>query len=404
MNYSKPPHLFFTFLISVLYVSQTFAFTPTSFQLKSAPNKEVRHVQAIRLLEHFLRTEVDSIWSNAKFLHQVSIEENDPTGNTISKWMFGCYLVRKGQIPAGIDFLKTAKYYFVGKGDFEKVCKILNELGIAYFLQGDLISAEEHYRASLNAGEETIDPKLSILAQVNLAKLYIQKKNFDKAEALLIHYLETAKNLKKFEAVANAYGVRADIYIGLNNLPLAATFCEKQWQYALLSNSVQQKVNALTNKGIIAFALNNFPDALTCFLKVLEIRKKEQLPNKMYEAYFNMAGVYLDTDNKLSYLYIDTAQQVAHRYGLFSSEKEALLWKKTMLNVPIDETTISQLNDKIKFLETQNAEDRNHVLLSINEMKHHQKQTVWMSSFYWWLGAIGILTLVPIGYRLSYKR
>jgi hypothetical protein len=87
MNYSKRLQLCFTVFLSMLLASQTLAFTPTSFQLKSAPNKEIRHVQAIRLLEYFLRTEVDSIWSNAKFLHQISIEQNDPTGNTISKWM-----------------------------------------------------------------------------------------------------------------------------------------------------------------------------------------------------------------------------------------------------------------------------------------------------------------------------
>lgn len=404
MKYSNLRNLLFKTLLVVLFPLQFLAFIPTSHQLISAPTNGIRHIQALRLMEYFLRTNTDSLWNNAMYMNKISKELEDREGVLVSKWMFGNYFIKKGQASTGIDFLKEVKYYYVSKGDFEKVCKLLNDIGIGYFLQGDYATAEEHYKASLRAGDETVNPSLSILAEVNLAKLYIQQKKLEKAQALLNHYIKEAKRLKKFESVANAYGVKADVYLSQNNLEIASEFCEKQWKYALLSNSVQQKVNALTNKGIIAFTNNDFQAALHCFLDVLSLRKQEHFPHRMYEAYYNMAGVYLDTDNQLSFSYIDSAQQVAHRYGLLVSEREALLYKRNDLNLPIDENQLKNLEKTIALLEEQNKEEREAVVLTLKDMKNKEQKTTWHSSFYWWMVAILFLGMIPFGYRLSHKR
>jgi tetratricopeptide (TPR) repeat protein len=395
MKYSHLRNSLFTTLLVVLFPLQFLAFIPTSHQLISAPTSGIRHTQALRLMEYFLRTNTDSLWNNAMYMNKISKELEDREGVLVSKWMFGNYFIKKGQATIGIDFLKEVKYYYVSRGDFEKVCKLLNDIGIGYFLQGDYATAEEHYKASLRAGDETVNPSLSILAEVNLAKLYIQQKKLEKAQALLDHYINEAKRLKKFESVANAYGVKADIYLSKHKLEIASEFCEKQWKYALLSNSVQQKVNALTNKGIIAFTNDDFKAALKCFMDVLELRKKEHFPHRMYEAYYNMAAVYLEIDNQLSFSYIDSAQQIAHQYGLLVSEREALLYKRNDLNLLINENQLKNLEQTIALLEEQNKEERDAVVLTLKDMKVREQKTTWHSSLYWWIVAVFMLSIIP---------
>lgn len=344
----------------------SFAQKPSSFKsFKNAKSIDEKTRKALELWEYYLRNDLDSLQILASEL--VKTNNRNSFSLAVSKRIFGCYQVRKGKIKEGIKLLKESKNYFLSIGDIQLLCEELNELGIAYFLQGDLETAAFYYKSSLATGAQSPKETDAILAEVNLAKVYIADKDFKQAMAILNHYLFTAKELKKWEAVANAYSVLADVYLNQGNFERAKIYCKKQLFYAKKGNALNLKINALNNQALIFYFEGNPNEALSLFKQILSIRKKQNIPSKIYDAYFNLASFYVEENPSLASKFMDSCRIVAKKSAYLKLELEALQFKRDELKELNLSKDIESVEKEIKSLNQTNEKEREELTQLLNQ-------------------------------------
>ncbi len=355
-------------LFTVICASLQFSFAQktSSFKaFKSTSSIEEKTRRALELWEYYLRNDVDSLQILATELAKT--KDRNSFSMAVSKRIFGCYQVRKGQINEGIKFLKESKNYFLSIGDMQLLCEELNELGIAYYLQGDLETAAFYFKSSLTTGAQSPKETDAILAEVNLAKVFIAKKEFTQAIAILYHYIFIAKELKKWEAVANAYSVLADVQLNLGNYSKAKIYCEKQLRFAKKGNALNLKINALNNEALIFFFEGKPTEALSLFKQILSIRKQQNIPAKIYDAYYNLASFYVDDNPDLASQYIDSCQLEARKREYLQLELEALRFKRDELKQLNLSKKITTLEKAIKTLNQTNEKEREELTQLLNQ-------------------------------------
>jgi tetratricopeptide (TPR) repeat protein len=283
-------------------------------------------------------------------------------------------------------------------GDMQLLCEELNELGIAYYLQGDLETAAFYFKSSLSTGAQSPKESDAILAEVNLAKVYIAQKDFKQATAILNHYIFTAKELKKWEAVANAYSVLADVNLNLEKYELAKSLCKKQLKYAKKGKALNLKINALNNEALIFYFEGNPSKALVLFHQILSIRKKQDIPSKIYDAYYNLASYYVEENVTLSNSYLDSCILMAEKGNYLFLKLEALRFKRDELKQLNLSKKITTLEDEIKVLNLSNEKEREELTQLLNqEITPIEENNIWTVFFV--LFGFMILVVLVIRYR-----
>ena len=311
---------------------------------------------ALELSAEYVRYNIDSLKILAEELKE-SKNKNAFT-RAISCRILGIYEVRKGDFSNGILLLKSAKNYSLSIQDLELLTSDVNELGNAYFLKGDFKTAEFYYKTSLEIGEDSPNETDAFLALVNLARIHILQKIYSEAKQELEKYIFLATKNEKWEAVANAYAVFADLALREENYGLAKFYCEKSFFYSNKTMKSHFYLNALTNKALVYFLSNEKKQALELFQKILRARKTENIPHKIFEAYFNLASYFMDSDKNLSEKYSDSCLQLAKKKGLLGLELEAIEFKIEELKLMEFKEAKAKLEIKIRELENNNKKER----------------------------------------------
>ena len=311
---------------------------------------------ALELSAEYVRYNIDSL----KILAEELKESSNKNGfsRAISCRILGIYEVRKGDFSNGILLLKSAKNYSLSMLDLELLTSDINELGNAYFLKGDFKTAEFYYKTSLDIGEDSPNETDVFLALVNLARIHILQKKYSEAKQELEKYIFLATKNEKWEAVANAYAVFADLALEQKNYKLAKLYCENSFSFSNKTMKSYFYLNALTNKAIIFFLSNEKKQALELFQKILRDRKTENIPHKIFEAYFNLADYFCYFDKLVSKTYIDSCSQLAKKQGLLGLELEAIEFKIEKLKLLEFEDAKAKLEVKISELENNNKKER----------------------------------------------
>jgi len=329
-------------------------FTFSSF--KNEKNHLRKAKMALELSQEYVRYNIDSLKILAEELKK-SKNKNAFT-RAISCRILGIYEVRKGDFNNGIVLLKVAKNYSLSMQDLELLTSDVNELGNAYFLKGDFKTAEFYYKTSLDIGEDSPNETDAFLALVNLARIHILQKKYSEAKQELEKYIFLATKNEKWEAVANAYAVFADLALEQNNNKLAKLYCENSFSFSNKTMKSYFYLNALTNKAIIFFLSNEKKQALELFQKILRDRKTENIPHKIFEAYFNLADYFWYFDKLVSKTYIDSCTQLAKKQGLLGLELEAIEFKIEKLKLIQFKDAKAKLELKIRELENNNKKER----------------------------------------------
>ena len=343
-------------------------FTFSSF--KNEKNHLRKAKIALELSAEYVRYNIDSLKILAEELKK-SKNKNAFT-RAISCRILGIYEVRKGDFNNGIVLLKVAKNYSLSMQDLELLTSDVNELGNAYFLKGDFKTAEFYYKTSLEIGEDSPNETDVFLALVNLARIHILQKKYSEAKQELEKYIFLATKNEKWEAVANAYAVFADLALEQNNNKLAKLYCENSFSFSNKTMKSYFYLNALTNKAIIFFLSNEKKQALELFQKILRDRKTENIPHKIFEAYFNLADYFWYFDKLVSKTYIDSCTQLAKKQGLLGLELEAIEFKIEKLKLIQFKDAKAKLELKIRELENNNKKERDKLsgeLISGNFIK-----------------------------------
>jgi len=283
--------------------------------------------------ERFIQSDLDSC---KILLFELSKNiRNNPKELAIFHLISGSYCARIGAYEESVYFLNLSKSHFFQLQDFELLTKILNEIGIAFHLSGNRHEAKYYYERSIETGTKTGDELLEILAEINLARVYIEEEKYERGLQHLQHYISISKKFEKFEALSNAYASLVDLYLSKEDISLALTYAKELQYLAGRSNNNNVMIRALTNQAIIAFYNEENEKAEDLFQQILFRQKQQKNPLKQSEAYFNLAGFYLDFNVAASRSYLDSAYQIARSIKAYSMQEDILLFRQNELKDPL---------------------------------------------------------------------
>lgn len=341
---------------------------------KNEKNQLRKAKMALELSQEYVRYNIDSLKIIAEELKESS--NKNAFTRAISCRILGIYEVRKGDFKNGIVLLKAAKNYSLSMQDLELLTSDMNELGNAYFLKGDFKTAEFYYKTSLDIGEDSPNETDAFLALVNLARIHILQKKYSEAKQELEKYIFLTTKNEKWEAVANAYAVFVDLALEQKNYKSAKLYCEKSFSAANKTIKSYFYLTALTNKALVYFLSNEKKQALELFKKILRDRKTENIPHKIFEAYFNLAGYFADSDKNLSEKYSDSCLQLAKKQGLLGLELEAIKFKIDELKLLEFKDAKAKLEVKIRELENNNKKERDKLSSELISGKFIEKKEI----------------------------
>lgn len=274
----------------------------------------------------YMRNDLDSLKSDGLHIYRLGIKGGNPFAIHVGKRSLGSYLIRTGNQEKGIEYLKAANVYFTKKENYILQTETLNEIGNGYLYFSKPHVAEKYYLKSLKSGKKSPDPTSAFLAEVNLAQAYIDMGNTTKAAAILNHYKNQSKKMKKLESVSNAYALLGAIQSGKGKFSLSKELFRKSAYYGFASNAIAQIAHAYTNMAIVYFQEGNQKEALNYFNKSLEIRLKTKNVRSISESYFNLGEYYSGIgDVQTAALYYEKCQAYCKENNLLKEEMEVLL-------------------------------------------------------------------------------
>lgn len=274
----------------------------------------------------YMRNDLDSLKLDGLHIYRLGVKGGNPFAIHVGKRSLGSYLIRTGNQEKGIEYLKAANVYFTKKENYILQTETLNEIGNGYLYFSKPRVAEKYYLKSLKCGKKSPDPTSAFLAEVNLAQAYIDMGNTTKATAILNHYKNQAKKMKKLESVSNAYALLGAIQSGKGKFSLSKELFRKSAYYGFASNAIAQIAHAYTNMAIVYFQEGNQKEALKYFNKSLEIRLKTKNVRSISESYFNLGEYYSGIgDVQTAALYYEKCQVYCKENNLLKEEMEVLL-------------------------------------------------------------------------------
>ncbi len=360
------------------------------------PSLLKKSVIALDLWEYYSRYSIDSLYIIGFELLQKNSKENNPFVEAVAKRMLGCFEVRNKSIVDGLKLLHSSKSIFLNNGDNRLIAEAYNELGIAYFLMGEMASAKENFKISLEYGEKSSRPTLAYMAEINLAKCILQEGDLLYSKRLIEHYVRCAERDEKYEAVANAYSLLGQIALDEEKVKRASWCFNKQLESAIKTNAPFIVTRAHSNQAILLFMDKNYTQSLNMFKEVLEKRKEQGFHSYTCEAYMNLASFHYERGNvPLGNRYIDSSYTLAQEHGLLQTRIESLELKQDYVNSDRLEKRISKLQHEQDQLISERKRQRNELRKKVKkEAKEGEKTTY----------AFLLLICVPIILWVIYKR
>lgn len=236
----------------------------------------------------------------------------------VGKRSLGTYLARNQGDHEAIRLLQEAAFYFVKIGDEVLATETYNELGNAHLLLGNTDLAIQAFLTSLEYGKSSSDPTSAFLAEVNLAQAYIVKGDTAKACGLLDDYKRRSMQLKRFEAVANAYVVLGEIAQAQAKKALSLEYFQKSAGFGVKSKARFIRAQALTNLAIVAFEEGRKDQAKRLFFEAYRLYIKVGSTKRIAESMNNLGEFFVKTNQLNTSLswYLRTMRYSAQRLML----------------------------------------------------------------------------------------
>ena len=217
----------------------------------------------------------------------------------------GSYFIRSNDIPKGIGLLNAAKNEFAKQELNVLLSETENDLGNAYFLQGNFQLAAEHFLASMKIGQETSDETAGFNGMIGLGKAICASGDTVKGIHYVEQFLSRCLVLQKFESASDACGFLGMIAGEQNILDLMSAYYNRGINYAKRSGSITHQANALNNKAIDFYYHDQLDSTMVYFKRALELRLKVGTINPIVESHYNIAVLHLENGD------FDLAKQVA---------------------------------------------------------------------------------------------
>jgi tetratricopeptide (TPR) repeat protein len=258
-------------------------------------NQEMRLKMGIESWNYYIKNNIDSLKIiGLELLPAKKQSKRDRQLYAVGTRNLGSYLIRGSDILKGIGLLNEAKNEFAKQELNVLLSETENDLGNAYFLQGNYQRAAQHYLSSMKIGQETADETASFNGMIGLGKATCASGDTLKGIRLVEQFLAKCLTLKKFESASDACGFLGMIAGEQNKLELMSAYYNRGIKYAKRSGSITHQANALNNKAIDFYYHEQLDSTLAYFNRALELRLMVGTINPIVESKYNIAVLHLE--------------------------------------------------------------------------------------------------------------
>ncbi len=293
-------------------------FSYAAFSAETKP--EMRIKMGIESWNYYIKNNIDSLKIvGLELLPTKKQSKRDRQLYAVGTRNLGSYFIRSNDIPKGIGLLNAAKNEFAKQELNVLLSETENDLGNAYFLQGNFQLAAQHFLASMKIGQETSDETAGFNGMIGLGKAICASGDTVKGIHYVEQFLSQCLVLQKFESASDACGFLGMIAGEQNKLALMSAYYNRGINYAKRSGSITHQANALNNKAIDFYYHDQLDSTMVYFKRALELRLKVGTINPIVESHYNIAVLHLENgDFDLAKRVAEAGEEIA-RLGVIRS-------------------------------------------------------------------------------------
>lgn len=286
--------IFIRFFFLTLFMSLCWSSWSQNFSFEEFKNEKdsSRRIElAIESWNHYLRNDLDSI----RIVGYELVDNDSLVLYAIGKRNLGSYYSRTNDIKKGVELLYEAREMFSNLHLMILLSETENELGNAFFLQGDYNQASHYYFESMVHGSGTADVTARYNGMIGFGKTVCAVGDTTKGLLFVHEYLESCLRDNKFESASDACGYLGMIAGANGRIELMSAYYGRGIRYASRSNSKTHRANAYTNKAIDYFYHDQVDSAVFYFYEALKLRKEVGATRPVVESLYNLALLNIES-------------------------------------------------------------------------------------------------------------
>jgi tetratricopeptide (TPR) repeat protein/energy-coupling factor transporter ATP-binding protein EcfA2 len=256
-----------------------------------------------------------------RMLKKGSEEEAMVSGN------LGLIYYMKGELAKAEEMHNKALEIDKKLGNQEGMAIQYGNLGLIYETRGELSKAEEMHNKALEINEKLGRLEGIATQYGNLGLIYQTRGQLDKAEEMHNKSLEIHKKLGRLEGIANQYGNLGLIYKTRGELDKAEEMYKKSLEISEKLGLQEISANQYGNLGLIYKTKGEFDKAEEMFLKIVEIYKRLGSLEGLANDYANLGGIYrMRGEKKRAREYWEKALELFKKVGMEPEVKMVEGW------------------------------------------------------------------------------
>lgn len=316
--------LFIAFMfLGVSLSAQDFSFS--EFENEKDSSKRIE--MGIEGSSFYRKNNLDSLKILSVHLLATKNVKSSSFESALSNRYLGTYSIRTSDINRGVVLLKKAREVFSNLDLVVLLSETENELGNAFFLQGNYNQASRYYFTSIIHGSQSSDITARYNGMIGFGKTVCAIGDTAKGLLFIQEYLERCLRDSKFESASDACGYLGMI-AGLNGrVELMSAYYNRGIRYASKSDSKTHRANAYTNKAIDYFYHDKVDSAEYFFYEALSIRQEVGATRPIVESWYNLALLDIELGN------FDIAKGFAEKGELLARDGGIKSWQLDCLKL-----------------------------------------------------------------------
>lgn len=306
-------------IILLLCTGSTFAQNHVADSLHGLLLRAGRDTQAVYLYYTYGKaiegTQPDSAVYYYKKAKQLSEDLGYKKGIALFASHYIVVLNRRGQFREALAVTEEALDLYKEMGDDYELATAYMNVGNEWHYLSDYAQAAEYYLLSKKHAE--VINHRSTLRRINnnLAAVFLDLNDYDKGRQYAEAGLQIAKELKDDFAIASSQFNLASVYMQLKQPEKAFALYEDVERTGHKIDDYTFLLDALLGKGGAYAAMNNVPQAKLFFEKTIALSKEKEASEYEMYAYMGMADLLLKTKDPSAGSYILQGIAIAQNQG-----------------------------------------------------------------------------------------
>jgi signal transduction histidine kinase/CheY-like chemotaxis protein len=305
------------FAIRVNNLKQSVDFTKQALELSKEHDIKNLIAKSLARLGFFYMIQGDynqsiSFANNAAEIYEVI---GDEQGLAEAKYTIASVYYKSDNLQLGLKYLLDCLVTFIKYNDYTSQAKVYKSLGVIYEYFGDIDSAKDVYKSSIEAAEKVADINMMTNVYNPLSGLFLNENKIDEAMELIQKSIDLKTETGDIRGLAFAYYGRGKVYAKKQQYQLAEDDYKKAIEIHIEMGEKLGQGIAYQKMAVLYFLQERLEDSKIQASKALEfsiIYKSRMVKTKSSYLLYEIFKKQQLTDEALMYLEMHHAEMQAN--------------------------------------------------------------------------------------------